>query len=85
MYSLNQNQEYQYNQAEAKVVLSEKMIAFFQSLEQKGVHIIEKNVRIERDNEGWIMTADLQVEELVGVKVDTVMEDSQSIEADTME
>ena len=84
-YREYQNKEYQYNQAEAKVVLSEKMIAFFQSLEQKGVHIIEKNVRIERDNEGWIMTADLQVEELVGVKVDTVMEDSQSIEADTME
>lgn len=85
-YREYQNVEYKYSQNEARESLSEKINEFFISLEEKGVHIIEKNVRIDTDNGQWIMTADLMVEELAELKVDTVMEENQPVEeADAME
>lgn len=85
-YREYQNMEYKYSLEEAKRLLTEKINEFFITLEEKGVHIIEKNVRIDTDGGQWVMTADLTVEEMAGLKVDTVMEDNQSqVEADAME
>ena len=85
-YREYQNMEYKYSLEEAKRLLTEKINEFFITLEEKGVHIIEKNVRIDTDGGQWVITADLTVEEMAGLKVDTVMEDNQSqVEADAME
>ena len=85
-YREYQNVEYKYTALQAKEVLTEKIKEIFTTLEEKGVHIIEKNVRIDNDNEQWILTADLTVEELAVKKVDTVMEENQPLaEADAME
>ena len=80
------NVEYRYSQNEAKEALLEKINEFFTTLDEKGVHIIEKNVRIDTDSGQWVMTADLTVEELAELKVDTAIEENQPVEeADAME
>ena len=86
IYREYQNVEYKYTVSQAKELLIQKINKIFSDLEEKGVHIIEKNVRIDTDNEQWILSADLTVEELAGEKVDTVMDENQPVaEADAME
>ena len=86
IYREYQNVEYKYTVSQAKELLIQKINKIFSDLEEKGVHIIEKNVRIDNDNEQWILSADLIVEELAGEKVDTVMDENQPVaEADAME
>ena len=78
--------EYKYTDSQAKELLNQKINKFFSDLEEKGVHIIEKDVRIDNDSEQWILSANLTVEELAGEKVDTVMEENQPVaEADAVE
>ena len=85
-YREYRNVEYKYTDSQAKKLLNQKINKFFSDLEEKGVQIIEKNVRIDTDNEQWILSADLIVEELAGKKVDTVMDENRPVaEADAME
>ena len=85
-YREYQNVEYKYTNTQAKELLIQKINKFFSDLEEKGVHIIEKDVRIDNDSEQWILSANLTVEELAGEKVDTVMEENQPVaEADAVE
>ncbi|MBQ8231240.1 MAG: sporulation protein YqfD [Lachnospiraceae bacterium] len=86
IYREYQNVEYKYTVSQAKELLIQKINKIFSDLKEKGVQIIEKNVRIDNDNEQWILSADLIVEELAGEKVDTVMDENQPVaEADAME
>ncbi len=79
------NAEHRYSSEQAKELLTEKISIFFQSLEEKGVHIIEKNVRIETDSGKWVLYADLTVEELAGVQTDTPIENDQPAAEDVLE
>ena len=81
------NVEYEYTLLEAKEQLTDKMNKYIISLEEKGVQIIEKNVRIDTENERWIITADLTVDEPASKLVDTTQEDAQpdQVQADAVE
>lgn len=84
-YREYQNVEHIYTLSQAKELLTGKINEFFISLEEKGVHIIEKNVRIDTDSGKWVLTADMTVEEKAGKQADTVMENNLPIEADAVE
>ena len=70
-----QNVEYEYTLEEAKVKLNEKIIAFIESLEGKGVQIIEKDVKIDTNSGSWVIYGEFLVREPIGKSVDTVMPD----------
>ncbi len=89
-YREYQNVEYRYSKEQAKELLLQKINNFFATLEEKGVQIIEKNVRIETEMNQWVLNADLTVEEAVGELIDIPMDDSiendqSSVEADAVE
>ena len=44
---------------------------FLAELEEKGVQIIEKNVRIEKGSEAWALTGEFLVQEPVGKSAET--------------
>jgi len=71
-----QNVEYRYTLEEAKVLLNQKLMVFLSSLEEKGVQIIEKNVRIDTDGSTWAATGELLVQEPVGVSTETTKTDA---------
>lgn len=64
-----QNTEHEYTLNEAKELLNQKLSTFLTSLEEKGVQIIEKNVRIDTRSKGWILQGDFLVQESAGVSV----------------
>lgn len=70
------NVEHSYRPEEVKTILTEKMLHFFENLSQKGVHIIEKNVRIESDGKQWVMEAEIKVEEPVNGKLEIIREEN---------
>ncbi len=70
-----QNTECLYTDIEAKELLTAKINKFFVGLEEKGVHIIEKDVKIEVCGEDYIMDANLKVEELAAGRQDTSREE----------
>ncbi len=85
-YREYRNVEYRYSKEQAKELLLQKINEFFATLEEKGVHIIEKNVRIDTESDHWVLTADLTVEESVGELTDIPMDDNQApVEADAVE
>ena len=63
------NVEYKYSQEEAEEQLNEKIITFLASLEEKGVQIIEKDVKIELGGNSWILSGQFLVREPVGDSV----------------
>lgn len=65
------NVEYKYSREEAKEQLNEKLITFLASLEEKGVQIIEKDVKIELSGNFWVITGQFLVREPVGDSVAT--------------
>ncbi len=65
------NVEYKYSREEAEAQLNEKLIAFLASLEEKGVQIIEKDVKIELSGKSWVITGQFLVREPVGDSVAT--------------
>lgn len=72
-YREYQNVEYEYTLEEAKTLLNEKLSVFLTTLEEKGVQIIEKNVRIDtNDTNGgtWVISGELKVREAAGKSVD---------------
>ena len=70
-YREYQNVEYEYTEKEAEACLNQKLMDFLTELEEKGVQIIEKNVRIEKGTDAWVLTGEFLVQELVGKGVQT--------------
>ena len=66
-----QNVEYEYTLDEAKIILIQKISDYIESLEEKGVQIIEKDVKIGVDGQSWILYGDFLVQESVGKSADT--------------
>ncbi len=67
-----QNVEHEYTLKEAETLLKQKLITFLTSLEEKGVQIIEKDVKIDTDSSSWIIQGEFLVQEPVGVSQETV-------------
>ncbi|MCM1187765.1 MAG: sporulation protein YqfD [bacterium] len=65
-YREYQNVEYEYTLAEAEEKLHEKLMAFLASLEEKGVQIIEKDVKIDTNGGLWIISGEFTVREQTG-------------------
>lgn len=70
-----QNVEYCYTPEEAKAILNQKLMVFLASLEEKGVQIIEKNVRIDTDGSAWAAAGEFLVREPVGMGTETIKTD----------
>ena len=65
------NVEHEYTLEQAENLLNEKIIVFLTSLEEKGVQIIEKNVKIDTNSNSWVVEAEILVHEPVGVSKKT--------------
>ena len=70
-YREYQNIEYKYSKEEAEKLFAEKLIQFLQTLEQKGVQIIEKNVKIDTSDNEWVMYGEFLVQEPAGKRAVT--------------
>ncbi len=70
-YREYQNVEYKYTAEEAKAHLNQKLMDFLAELEEKGVQIIEKDVKIETGNDAWVLKGQFLVQEPVGASVRT--------------
>lgn len=87
-YGKSVNREYVvtdniYTEKEVKMVFSEKLIKYIESLEEKGVQIIRKNVTINKNQKKWQMSMDFQVVEKTGKNVAIIVD--EEIESDSME
>lgn len=67
-----QDVEYRHSLEEAKMLLNQKLMDFLTDLEEKGVQIIEKDVRIDTNNDSWVISGDFLVQEPVGKSLETV-------------
>ncbi|MCR2048981.1 sporulation protein YqfD [Acetatifactor muris] len=67
-----QNVEYNYSLEEAKILLNQKLIDFLTDLEEKGVQIIEKDVKIEKSDNAWVVTGNFLVREPVSESMETL-------------
>lgn len=65
-YREYQNVEYEYTLSEAEKLLNEKLITFLTTLEEKGVHIMEKDVKIDTNGSVWMVLGSLLVQEQTG-------------------
>lgn len=70
-----QNVEYEYTLEQAQKLLNEKLSIFLATLHEKGVQIIEKNVKIDTNGGKWIIKGDFLVREPCGKSVETVKPD----------
>ena len=70
-YREYQNTEYLYTEEEAKSYLNQKLMDFLAELDEKGVQIIEKDVRIEKGTDAWTLTGEFLVQEPVGESTET--------------
>ena len=82
-----QNVEYEYTLDEARALLNQKISEYITSLEEKGVQIIEKDVKIDTNDKSWIVTGEFLVREPVGKSVvidrtETAEQEDAGIEAD---
>lgn len=63
------NVEYEYSLDEAREQLNQKLLDFLASLEEKGVQIIEKDVKIDTNGGSWVIMGEFLVREAVGESV----------------
>lgn len=70
-YREYQNTEYLYTEEEAKSHLNQKLMDFLAELDEKGVQIIEKDVRIEKGTDAWVLTGEFLVQEPVRERTET--------------
>ena len=70
-YREYQNVEYVYTLSEAKLIMEEKIKKYMEGLSEKGVQIIEKDVKIENGDHEWIVSGHFYVIEQIGKSVDT--------------
>ena len=80
-----QNVEHIYTREEAECLLNEKLELFLSNLEEKGVQIIEKNVKIDTNGEIWTLEGDFLVEEQVGINVAITEQEESMGEKETDE
>ena len=70
-YREYQNVEHEYSLEQAETLLQENLLRFLQTLEEKGVQIIEKDVKIDTDDCGWILQGEFCVQEKIGKRTET--------------
>ena len=70
-YREYQNVEHEYTLEQAEEILNEKLIQFIATLEEKGVQIIEKDVKIDTNGSGWILMGEFYVRESAGKRAAT--------------
>lgn len=75
-YREYQNVEHEYTLEQAENILNEKLNTFLTSLTEKGVQIIEKNVKIDTNSGTWIIQGDFLVREAIGVNVSIGKQDA---------
>ncbi len=61
--------EHSYSLDEAEKILSEKYAKIIEGLEEKGVQIIEKNVRIDTVNGKWVLIGSLKIQDKIGTEI----------------
>jgi len=74
-YREYQNVEHEYTLEQAETILNEKLNIFLASLTEKGVQIIEKNVKIDTKSKTWFIQGDFCVQEYIGVNVSIANQD----------
>lgn len=78
-----QNVEYEYTLEQAETLLNEKLNTFLTSLEEKGVQIMKKDVKIDTNGGMWVIDAAFLVREKIGKNVAIAQNDvSDSGETD---
>lgn len=70
-YREYQNVEREYTLEQAEELLGENLMRFLQTLEEKGVHIIQKDVKIDTSDDGWILYGEFLVQEPAGERAAT--------------
>lgn len=60
------NIEYEYTLEEATEKLNEKLASFLASLEEKGIQMVEKDVKIDTNGGSWVVSGEFVVREPVG-------------------
>lgn len=80
-----QNVEHSYSLQEAEGVLADKYAKILCDLEEKGVQITEKNVRIDTESEKWILTGFLRVTDKIGTKVPLSLPETNTEQQNTGE
>ena len=68
-YREYRNVEHEYTLEQAEMLLYEKLRTFLASLEEKGVQIIEKDVKIDTNGGSWVISGQFTVQEAVGRSV----------------
>ncbi len=81
-YREYQKTEYSYTTQEAKTVLQKKILDFLESLDEKGVQIISKDVKIEIKRAGWTAHGELVLQEAAGVLTDSAPEEVEDLRAE---
>ncbi len=61
--------EHSYSLDEAEKILSEKYAKILEGLEEKGVQIIEKNVKIDTVNGKWVLIGSLKIQDKIGTEI----------------
>ena len=84
-YREYQKTEYSYTAQEAKTVLQKKILDFLESLDEKGVQIISKDVKIETKTAGWKVKGKLTVRETAGMLVDSSAEETEDSGAEEID
>ncbi|MCM1112855.1 MAG: sporulation protein YqfD [Muribaculum sp.] len=70
-YREYQNVEHTYTLEQAQELLKENLMRFLQTLEEKGVQIIEKDVKIDTSGSGWTLYGEFLVQESAGQRTAT--------------
>ena len=76
VYREYMNVEHEYTLKQAEALLMEKELQFLKTLEEKGVQIIEKDVKIEEGNACWTMEGWFLVDQPTGRAVNIVLEET---------
>lgn len=80
-----QNVEYEYTLDEARTLLNQKISVYIASLEEKGVQIIEKDVKIDTTEGSWVVTGEFLVQEPVGRSVEIEKTEIEDLGTETNE
>jgi len=72
--------EKKYSKEDAERLLNGQLEQFISSLEEKGVQIIEKDVKISSNNDSWIKSGNLTIVEMITTSRPTVIENSETSE-----
>ena len=70
-YREYQNVEHEYTLEQAESILNENLMQFLTTLEEKGVQIIEKDVKIDTSGSRWILQGEFLVRESAGERAAT--------------